>query len=66
MGLPGSSDGKEAACNAGDMCLITGSGRSPWEANGYLLQYSCLENPKDRGPGGLHSMGSQSQAQLND
>ena len=49
MGLPGSSDGKEAACNAGDMCLITGSRRSPWEGNGYLLQYSCLETPMDRG-----------------
>ena len=35
--------------NAGDMSLIPGLGRSPGEGNGYLLQYSCLENPMDRG-----------------
>ena len=45
----GSSDGKESACNAGDMGLIHGPGRSPGEQNGYPLQYSCLENPMDRG-----------------
>ena len=33
----------------GDPCLIPGSGRSPAEGNVYTLQYSCLENPKDRG-----------------
>ena len=33
----------ESACNAGDPDLIPGSGRSPGEGNGYLLQYSCLE-----------------------
>ena len=43
------SDGKESACNAGDPDLIPGSGRSPGEGNGNPLQYSCLENPKDRG-----------------
>ena len=43
-----SSDGKESACNAGDLGLIPGWGRSPGEGNGNLLQYSCLENPKDR------------------
>ena len=42
------SDGKESACNAGDLGLIRGSGRSPVERNGYPLQYSCLENPMDR------------------
>ena len=43
------SDGKESACNAGDLGLIPGSGRSPGEGNGNpLLQYSCLENPMDR------------------
>ena len=45
----GGSDGKESACNAGDPDLIPGSGRSPGEGNGNPLQYSCLENPKDRG-----------------
>ena len=39
-GLPGSSVGKESACNAGDSGLIPGSGRSPGERIGYLLQYS--------------------------
>ena len=48
MGFPGGSDGKEPACNAGDLDLISGSGRSPGEGNGYPLQYSCLENPVDR------------------
>ena len=36
------------ACNAGDPGSILGSGRSPGEANGNPLQYSCLENPMDR------------------
>ena len=49
MGFPGGSDGKESACNAGDLGLIPGSGRSPGERNGYPFQYSCLENPMDRG-----------------
>ena len=44
-----SSNGKESACNAGDMGLIPGSGGSHDEGNGYLLQYSCLENFMDRG-----------------
>ena len=39
----------ESACNVGDLALIPGSGRSPGEGNGYPLQYSCLENPIDRG-----------------
>ena len=43
------SVGKESACNAGDPSLILGSGRSPGEGNGNPLQYSCLENPMDRG-----------------
>ena len=41
-------DGKESACNVGDLSLIPGLGRSPGEENGNPLQYSCLENPKDR------------------
>ena len=49
MGFPGGSDGKESACNAGDVGLIPGLGRSPGEGNGNPFQYSCLENPMDRG-----------------
>ena len=48
-GFPGGSDGKESACNAGDLSSIPGSGRSPREGNGNPLQNSCLENPMDRG-----------------
>ena len=48
-GVPGSSDGKESACNAGDLSLISGSGRSPGEGDGYPLQYFCLENSVGRG-----------------
>ena len=43
------SDGRESACNAGDPGSIPGSGRSSGEENGNPLQYSCLENPMDRG-----------------
>ena len=49
VGFPGSSDGKDSACNAGDPGLIPGSERSPGEGNDCPLQYSCLENPVDRG-----------------
>ena len=49
---------KESACNAGDLGLISGLGRSG-EGNGYPLQYSCLENSMDKEAGGLHLMGSQ-------
>ena len=48
-GFPGDSGGKESTCNAGDPGLNLGSGRSPVEENGNPLQYSCLENPMDRG-----------------
>ena len=47
--LPCSSDGKESACNVGDLGSIPGSGRSPGEGNGNPLQNSCLENSMDRG-----------------
>ena len=47
--FPDNLDGKESACNAGDPGSIPGLGRSPGEGNGNSLQYSCLENPKDRG-----------------
>ena len=46
MGFPAGSD---AACNVGDPGSIPRSGRSPGEGNGNPLQYSCLENPMDRG-----------------
>ena len=49
MSFPGNSDGKESACNTGDLGSIPGSGRSPGEGHGYPLQYSWLKNPTDRG-----------------
>ena len=48
-GFPGGSVVKNPLANAGDTGSISGSGRSPREGNGKPLQYSCLENPKDRG-----------------
>ena len=45
--------------NAGDMCLISGSGRSPGVGNGNLLQYSYLENSMDRGAWQATAHGSQ-------
>ena len=45
LGYPGSSGGKESACNVGDLGLIPGLGRSPGGGNGNPLQYSCLEKP---------------------
>ena len=47
-GFPGGSEVKVSACNAGDLGLIPGSGRSPGEGNGNPLQYSCLDNPMGR------------------
>ena len=49
LGFPGGSVSKESACNSGDQAPIPGSGRSPGEGNGNPLQYSCLENPMDKG-----------------
>ena len=48
-GFPHSSVGKESACDAGDPGLIPGLGRFPGKGNGNPLQYSCLDNPMDRG-----------------
>ena len=51
-GFPGGASGKEPACHCRrhrDMGSITGSGRSPGGRHGNPLQYSCLENPMDRG-----------------
>ena len=47
--FPGGSDGKESACNAGDMSSTLGLGRCPGEGNGKPLQYSCLGSPMDKG-----------------
>ena len=47
MGFPCGSAGKESTCNAGDLGLIPGLGRSPGGGKGYPLQYSGLENSKD-------------------
>ena len=48
-GLSQCLSGRESTCNAGDVGSISGSGRSSREGNGTPLQYSCLENPTDRG-----------------
>ena len=53
----GASDGKVSACSAGDLSLIPGWGRAPWEGNGYPLQYSCLENFMDRSLAGYSPWG---------
>ena len=47
--FPGSSVSKESVCNVGYLGSIPGLERAPGEGNGNLLQYSCLENPMDRG-----------------
>ena len=49
MGFPGDSEVRNLSANAGDSGSITGLGRSLGEGNGNPLQYSCLENPMDRG-----------------
>ena len=60
VNFPGGSDGKAYVYNAGNLGLIPGSGRFPGKGNGKPLQYSCLENPMDRGAWcRLLPMGSQ-------
>ena len=54
-GFPVGSDSRESVCNAGDPGSIPGVGRSPGEGNGNPLQYSCLENPMDRGTWQLYT-----------
>ena len=65
VGLPWWFGSKESVCNAGDPGLIHGSGRSPGGRNGDPLQYSCLENPMDRGAwqAAVHGV-ARSQTQL--
>ena len=48
-GVPWWLSGKESSCSAGDLGSIPGLGRSPGGGHGNPLQYSCLENPTDRG-----------------
>ena len=48
-GFPGGSDSNESTCEAGDLGSIPELGRSPGGGHGNPLQYSCLENPMDRG-----------------
>ena len=62
----GGSDGKEFACDVGDLGSIPASGRSSGEGNGYMvLQCSCLENPMDRGTWWVTVHGAaESQTQL--
>ena len=63
----GDSVVKNPPANAREAGLIPGSGRSPGEGNGNPLQYSCLENPLDRGPcqAAVHRL-AESQTQLSD
>ena len=59
--------GKELACNAGDLGLIPGLGRSPGEGNNYPIQYFCLENSVDRGAWQAAVFGiAKSQTRLSD
>ena len=58
-GFPGGSEGKESACNAGDLGSVLGLGRSPGEANAYIFQYSCLGIPWTEESGGVESLMSQ-------
>ena len=64
MMLPWWLSGKESKCQAGDADSIPGLRRLPGEGNGNPLQYSCRENPKDRGAPGLQPMRSQSRTRL--
>ena len=57
--FPGGAEVKASACNVGDLGLTPGSGRSPGEGDGNPLQYSCLENPMDRGAWWATVHGSQ-------
>ena len=49
MDFPGGSDGEESACNVEDLGLNPGLGKAPGGGHGKPLQYSCLENPMNRG-----------------
>ena len=66
-GFPGGSDGKESACNVGDLGSAPGLQRSPGEAKGNPVHYSCLDSPMDRGVwwATVHEI-SKNQARLSD
>ena len=67
MGFPGGSDSQESTCNAGDLGLIPGLGRSLGGVHGNPFQYSCLgESPWIEEPDRLQSMALLSQTQLSD
>ena len=66
VGLPGGSDGKESACNAEDLGLIPGMGRSSGEGNGNPLKYSHMENSMDRGAMDYSPRVTKSWTQLSD
>ena len=67
QGFSGGLDGKKSACKAGDLGSIPGSGRSPGKGHCNQLQYSCLENPKDRGAWRATVRGvAKSQTQMSD
>ena len=66
-GFPGSSEGKESACNLGDLGSIPGLGRSPGEENGNPRRYSCLEKSMNRGAWNVTVCGvTKSWTQLSD
>ena len=67
LGFHSSSGGKEPACNAGDLGSIPGYGQSPGGGNSNPLQYSCLENSRDRGAWQAVIQGvAKNRAQLSD
>jgi len=67
LGFPGGSDSKESTYNTKDLGSIPELGRSPGGGNGNPLQYSCLENPMDRGTWRLTVHGvTKSQTRLSD
>ena len=67
LGFPPGSEGKESACNVGDLDSIPGSGRSPGDGASYPLQYSCLENSHGQRSLAEHSpCGCKESTQLSD
>ena len=67
LSMPCDSDGEESSHNVRDPGSIPGLGRCPGEENGNTLQYSCLENPMDRGAWKAIAHGvTKSQTQLSD
>ena len=57
LGFPSGSDGKESACNTGDLDSVPGSGRSPEEGNGYPLHIVAWRIPWTEEPGRIQPMG---------